>query len=355
MLILRVILEKSISKIRMNSKSVKDTLKTVFSLALGVLILWLLYRNTDFRQLWATVKDASIWFLLWPLVFILLGNVIRGLRWGLLINRLGYHPKPASLVYATLGNYAVNFLFPRAGDIWRCAAVTRYDKVPFSKTFETYLIDKILDIVASVVVVAISVVLYLEFFVSYFRENPHYGDNIVGLFGSVWLYVALAGFVILAFVVFKFFREAGIVKKIIKFLKEIKHDLKLVATMRKKKRIIFYTILVWLCFYLYIYMSFYAFGFTKGLGPVAGLIVFAMSNLGVAVPVQGGIGAWHFMVISSLVILGVTYEEASAFALAVFTIQMIWIVLNGVFGILALPYVKRDLSNIPPKESETNQ
>lgn len=67
-----------------------------------------------------------------------------------------------------------------------------------------------------------------------------------------------------------------------------------------------------------------------------------MSNVGVAVPVQGGMGAWHFMVISSLIILGVSNANASAFAFAVFAIQSVWTILYGLFGVIAMPYVKRN-------------
>lgn len=325
----------------MNSKSLKDILKTVLSLAMGLLIVWLLYRNTDVNTLWKIVKNAHLELILISLIFGLIGNIIRGLRWEVFINSLGYHPKRLSVIYATLGNYAVNFLLPRAGDVWRCAALTRYEGVPFAKAFETYLVDKIFDLLASVLLVILSMILYLDFFISYFRNNPDYGESIVRLFSSVWFYGILIGAIIIFFVVFKVFKNASPVKKMSNFFKGVVRDLKMVAHMKEKKRIVFYTILVWFSFYLYFYICFYAFDFTKGLGPLAGLIVFTMSNVGVAVPVQGGVGAWHFMVISSLVILGVGYEEAGAFAGAVFTIQSIWIILCGVFGIVALPYVKR--------------
>lgn len=116
----------------MNSKSLKEIVKTVFSLGVGILIVWLLYRNTDLNTLWKIVKNANLEFILISLIFGLIGNIIRGLRWELFINSLGYRPKRPSVIYATLGNFAVNFLLPRAGDVWRCAALTRYEGVPFA-------------------------------------------------------------------------------------------------------------------------------------------------------------------------------------------------------------------------------
>ncbi|MDO5523479.1 MAG: lysylphosphatidylglycerol synthase transmembrane domain-containing protein [Bacteroidia bacterium] len=330
----------------MNSKRIQDILKTLLSLALGVIIMWLLYRKTNISELWQIVKSANFGIIAFSLIFGLLGNYLRGLRWELFINSLGYNPKRASIVYATFGNYAVNFLLPRAGDIWRCGIVTKYDQIPFSKTFETFFVDKILDILAGIVLVIISLLLYIDFFVSYFHQNSGFGASLIKIFTSFWLYLSLILFIGGAFLLFTCFKNNPFVKKINSFWQTVKHDMKLISRMKSKRKIILYTIFAWLSFYVYFYICFYAFDFTRNLGPLIGWIVFAMSNVGVAVPVQGGVGTWHFMVISSLVIFGVTYEHASAFAGAVFTIQSVWIILLGVIAILALPHVKRKKKNL---------
>ena len=75
-----------------------------------------------------------------------------------------------------------------------------------------------------------------------------------------------------------------------------------------------------------------------------GLIAFTMSSIGVAVPVQGGIGPWHFMVIATLVCFGVNENDAAAFALVVHTVQTIWTGLCGLFAIVALPVNNRENS-----------
>ncbi len=112
--------------------------------------------------------------------------------------------------------------------------------------------------------------------------------------------------------------------------------------MEHKTRFIIQTLSIWVGYFLYFYITFFAFDFTKDLGIRIALIAFAMSSLGVAVPVQGGIGVWHFMVISTLVAFGVNRTDAAAFALVVFTIQSVWVVLTGLFGIFALPIVNKE-------------
>ena len=101
------------------------------------------------------------------------------------------------------------------------------------------------------------------------------------------------------------------------------------------------TFLIWGGYFCYFYITFYAFGFTEDLGVVVGLIAFTMSSIGVAVPVQGGIGPWHFMVIATLVCFGVNENDAAAFALVVHTVQTVWTGLCGLFGIVAIPLNNR--------------
>lgn len=327
---------------KIDIESAKNVLKTVLSLLLGLFIIWAMYRDTDMGELWQITKSAHFGIIAFSLLFGLIGNILRGLRWELFVNSLGHKPPRASLVYATLGNYAVNFVLPRAGDVWRCAVVSKYDKIPFSKILETFLIDKVIDIIAGVSIILISILLYLEFFISYFQNNPQFADNMTHLFSSVWIYLVLAVMVVAVIVMLTIFKRTFIMVKIRKFIATLIYDFKLISRMKEKRRIIIYTILVWLCFYLYFYICFYAFDFTSELGPLAGLIVFAMTNIGISVPVQGGIGPWHFMVISSLVILGIAENEALAFAGAVFTIQSLWQILYGLFGVFAMPYVKRE-------------
>jgi uncharacterized protein (TIRG00374 family) len=319
-----------------------SALKTVLSLLLGLLIIWMMYRNTDLGELWQIAKSGNLVIIGISLIFGLLGNILRGLRWELFVNSLGYRPPRASIVYATLGNYAVNFVLPRAGDVWRCGVVSKYDKIPFGKTVETFLVDKVIDVLAGLLVIFVSVALYIDFFISYFHDNPQFAENMSDFFSSAWIRLLLVALLLVVILLLTVFRKKPFMVKISKLLYTVKYDLKMIGKMKEKWRIIIYTILIWFCFYLYFYICFFAFDFTKELGPLAGLIVFAMTNIGISVPVQGGIGPWHFMVISSLVVLGVAENQALAFAGAVFTIQSVWQILYGLFGVFTLPYVKRE-------------
>ena len=338
-----------------NLRVSKKVVRTIFPLIVGIGVLWLLYKDIDMVELWHITKSANFSIIAFSLLFGLAGNIFRALRWELTIQSVGYYPKRISLIYAVMGNYAVNFLLPRAGEVWRCGVVTKYDKIPFSTTFGTLIVDRFFDVVAMAFILVLCVLLDFNFFFSYLKMNPAVGSGVVSTFSSFWFYASILIIFTVFYVLFRFLPNFHLIKKAKLFYHGMKRDILTVWKMKRKGLFILYTFLCWFGYYLYFYLCFFAFGFTEHLGPVAGLLVFAMSSLGVAAPTQGGIGAWHFMVITSLLVYGVSYEQGSAFAGAVFTIQSAWFILIGLFSIFAIQYVKRDLpKTVEVSNFETN-
>ena len=258
----------SVTRLRLS----KRVVKTIFPLILGILVLWLLYKDTNLTDLWNITKSANFYIIAFSLLFGLAGNIFRALRWELTIQSLGYYPKRMSLIYAVMGNYAVNFVLPRAGEVWRCGAVTKYDKVPFSTTFGTLLVDRFFDVVAMGFIIVLCLVLDFNFFASYLQMNPTVGASVTSTFSSVWLYISIIMVAAVLYVLFRFLPNMFFIKKVKLFYLGIKRDILIVWKMKQKGLFVIYTFLCWFGYYLYFYLCFYAFGFTEHLGPVAGLL-----------------------------------------------------------------------------------
>lgn len=100
------------------------------------------------------------------------------------------------------------------------------------------------------------------------------------------------------------------------------------------------------------YLCFFSFGFTSQLPALAGLTVFVMGAFGMVAPVQGGMGAWHFMVIGTLVTylpnLNNIDSLARSFAFVVHGAQTGMIIIVGSLSVIALPFVnkKNKLKNL---------
>ncbi len=317
-------------------------LKVLIPLALGVAVLWLLYRDTDFGKMWITIKDANFAILLFSLIFGALGNVIRGFRWKLLIEPLGYHPPTSSLVYSVLGSYAVNIAIPRGGEVWRCAVIAKDEKIPFTKLFGTMLLDRVSDTVMVACIILLACCFNVDFFISYIKENQALSQSINNIFSSPWTIGSIITIVAVIIVILTVFKNTGPIIKVKGFFKSIGEDMKAVFKMKKKARFVIYSVGIWLSYFLYFYITFYAFDFTRDLGLTAGLIAFALSSLSMAIPTNGGMGVWHAAVVLSLGLYGVTKDSGEAFAFAVFAIQSLWIVICGLFGMGALAVKSRN-------------
>lgn len=322
--------------------SIKKLLQIVIPLLLGIVILWLLYRKTNFTEMWDKIKDANFAILLFSLLFGLLGNVIRGYRWKLLIQPLGYNPRNSNLVYSVLGNYAVNFMLPRAGEVWRCGIIAKEEKIPFTKLFGTMLLDRICDTITVAIIVIVACFFNIGFFMNYLNSNHDALQAVEDIFTSWKLYAIIAGIILFFVIVFKVFKNTKPIVKLKEFIKGIGSDMKKIGKMKEKKRFFLYTIGIWFSYFLYFYITFYAFDFTRDLGVTAGLIAFAVSSLSMGIPTNGGVGAWHAAVTASLLLYGVSKSSAEAFAFGVFAIQSLWVILCGIVGMAALGIQNRN-------------
>lgn len=331
--------EKNPSK----SSNLNKFIKVVLPLLLGIYIVYYLINKIDVHELWAVLKGANWSILLFSLLFGLLGNSIRGYRWMLFIKPLGYSPKLSNLCFAIYGGYAVNLAIPRAGEIWKCGMTAKVEKIPFTKLFGTMILDRIFDMFTVVFISIAAFIINMQFFISQLEQNKSTFDFIMMILKSPILYIAIVAAVITTYIVFKFFKENIIVKKVRNFIASMINDMKTIWHMKTKGRLLLATIAIWGSYFLYFYTTFYAFSFTENLGITAGLITFALSSLSMIIPSNGGLGPWQIAVIASLMLYGVSELNATAFATGVFAIQsIIWTIVCGLFGIIALAVKNRN-------------
>lgn len=337
-------IKKIVSLLYMDFKSMFRTIvKVVIPLAFGCLLLWYLYREMDFQEIIQVIKKGVRYdIILFSLLFGLGANIIRSYRWGLLIGSLGERFRIKNIIYAVLGNYALNLVLPRVGEVWRCGIVTRYEKISFTKLLGTLFVDRISDSIMVGLITLFIFIFNFNFFTSFLARNPALLDGFQTMFNSIWLYVTIVLAAIVLWFIFTYMKNFTLVKKAKEMLNNIWAGIKSIWLMKQKGLFLLQTLLIWVGYFFYFYITFYAFDFTRDLGVGVGLIAFTMSSIGVAVPVQGGIGPWHFMVIATLVLFGVKETDAAAFALVVHTMQTVWTGLCGLFGIIALPIINKE-------------
>jgi len=151
----------------------------------------------------------------------------------------------------------------------------------------------------------------------------------------------LVSCVLLFILLRKVLRNKRFAKRIVAFKDDFVTAMKSVFTMPRKTLFLLYSLLIWLCYYWAFRLTFFAFPFTAELSSAIGLLAFIMGTLGVAVPVQAGIGTWHYMIITTLTVYGVTQSDAALFALVVHALQTLGTIFVGLIAILLVPLLNK--------------
>ena len=91
----------------------------------------------------------------------------------------------------------------------------------------------------------------------------------------------------------------------------------------------FSTIVMWVLYFLLAFIIIYSMKETSNLPLVAGFTILVTGSIGMATPVQGGIGAVHVLISSVLVLYGIVLEDGLLFATVLHSSQMIGTIFFG--------------------------
>jgi len=318
-------------------KILSNILKIVLPLLIAGGILYYMYRDFDFAEAkHIFLHEMNLWWLLATVIPITLSHVMRGLRWLITLEPLGYRPKAADSIDSIFIAYASNILIPRVGEVSRCAVLTKYDGVPFSKALGTLVAERLVDMLLVVLFVCTVLVTQMGVFASFFAETGTNEDALIALLTSPKTYLVSIGTIAAIVVLWLVLRKTAFYAKMMKQVRNFVDGLLSLRTMRRKGLFLFYTIGIWVCYFLEFYLAFFCFPFSAELGMVKAMVIFAAISLAIIIPTPNGAGPWHFVVISMMTLYGVSQTDASSFALIVHTFQTLGVILLGAYGWVAL-------------------
>lgn len=338
--------------------TLKDVIQLVISLGLGVLIFYLVYKGLNIAEMKGLISKANYSYLLMPIVLCILSSVVRALRWNMLIEPLGKKPSLRNTFCAVMYGYFINHLFPRAGEIARCGVLKKYEGISFTELVGTVITERAFDLIVTLLIVFTSVVVEFDVFKGVISQVSVF-ERIGCVLSSPLLWVCVAAFVLLLFILRKWINQLTLMGKIKKVMAGILNGLKSFTKVKNKPLFLVYSVLIFFIYYLMLYTSFKVFSFTSGLGPEAGLTTYVFGALGMLVPVQGGIGTYEFMTIQALLIYGISATQGGAFAVLAHLVE---IIVNSVVGFgcsMALPFINRgknqDGEQEQSEETKVNQ
>jgi uncharacterized protein (TIRG00374 family) len=325
-------------------KILKNAMKIVLPLLIAGGLLYWMYRDFDFAEARRIFLDEmNIWWLFASLIPITLSHILRGLRWLITLEPLGYRPKTGDSIDSIFVAYASNVLVPRVGEVSRCAVLTKYDKVPFSKALGTLVAERLIDMLLVLLFVCVMLLTQLDVFLSLFAQTGTNEASFAELFSSPKTYAIIAAVVVACVALWIPMKKTRLYAKVKQAIGGFVDGLLSLKTMNRKGLFLLYTIGIWVGYFLEFYLAFFCFPFTAELTVVQGLVIFAAISLAIVIPTPNGAGPWHFVVISMMTLYGVSNTDASSFALIVHTFQTLGVIMLGAYGWVALQVRNRKM------------
>jgi glycosyltransferase 2 family protein len=323
-------------------------LKYLAFFAIGAFIFWLIYKDQDFKRIKSVLTNDVNYFWIWVSFFLgLLSHISRSARWNLMIEPLGHKPRLFNTFLAVMVGYLMNLVLPRMGEISRCGILSRYEKISFAKLIGTVVTERIIDVIMLLFFTVVMLITQFGQVLKFIDKNPGIKEKAVSIITSPYLFAVLIIIVTLFFVYRKTLRNSFFYKKVESAFSMFKEGLVSVKVMKKKWVFIGHSFFIWLMYYLMLYVVFFSFDFTSGLSLLAALTTFVLASYGMVAPVQGGIGAWHFMTIEALAIYGVAKPDGKIYALLMHSSMTFMIIIVGLVSLLILPFANRNKTASP--------
>lgn len=335
---------------KMENKKVKDAIRVIISLGLGILIFYLVYRQIDINEVKANLKTAHWGYLIFPIIICFLSTWFRAARWNMFIEPVAKVPASKNTFCAVMIGYFVNHLIPRGGEIARCAVLTKYEGIPMSELVGTVITERAFDLIVTLGIVFITVLFEHDIFAGVLGD-VNILDSLTHFITNPYLWGALI--IITLFIVF-FKKKLAHFKFAQKFKGigvGIWNGLKSFTKIKNKPLFILYTFLIFFMYYLMLYTTFWIFDFSKDLSLGQGLVTYVFGSLGMIVPTQGGIGAYEYMTIQALLMYGITKAQAGTFAVIAHVIEIIIYCVCGFLCTLILPVMNRNNNSTNNSES----
>lgn len=113
------------------------------------------------------------------------------------------------------------------------------------------------------------------------------------------------------------------------------------------------------CYYVQLYVAFFAFPFTRELCAQQGLafgltpclVAFVLSSIGMAIPSNGGLGPWNIAVMFGLAIYGVSTADGTAFSMLQWSGQTVMLIILGIFTMAYISLDKKKNEEVPSNET----
>ncbi|GAA4308578.1 lysylphosphatidylglycerol synthase transmembrane domain-containing protein [Nibribacter koreensis] len=322
-------------------KKTANIVKYLLLLAVSVFLMVYALRSINFAAVKTELSQANFFWISVTLLLSVAGYVSRAIRWRMQYAPVGYQPSFWQVYHAQMVGYLANVVLPRAGEVIRCTILRRTAGVPVNVSLGTVITERILDLVILVSCIGATFLIEFDRLNEFFLKI--FSDKYQGLQQNLQTLYLLVGVVLLGtlFVVWYIYKNISRLQhnrhfqKVSLFVIGLWQGIFSIRRMDQKGQFLLHTVFIWLSYYLTSYLAFFVLPGTSQLSWQAGMTIFVMGGIGMSAPVQGGIGVYHILVRTALLLYAVPLDKGMAYALIVHATGAILVVVLGVISLIA--------------------
>lgn len=330
-------------------EKLKKAIGYILSAAFAIVLLWFSFRDVDWKDFIDGIKSCRWEFIVLSMAAGSFAFLLRGLRWRRLLL-----PIDDSITRITtfnginIGNIS-NFVFPRIGEFVRCGVITRRSawvdqsqitgadgmasrKASYEKVLGTVVLERSWELLVMLLLLVVVVVGGFNRFGSFVLDQilQPFADRFE--FSVWWLISAILLTLAASLGLLWKLRESNkFCGKIWQVIKGILQGFSSCMRMEHKWLFFAYTALIWAMYWFMAASTVWAAPFLEDLDLIDALFLSLVGGLGFAIPVPGGIGAFHFVISLALsTVYGVPVELGVVYATLSHTSQAITQIFFGV-------------------------
>lgn len=320
-------------------------LQILVGIGIAALFIALSVRSVNVSEVVDELRTISLWWIPPYVIVVLLSNMARAERWKMILDdESGEKTSRLVMLSGVMYGYMANMAVPRAGEVFRAVYASRHTALPTTKLFGTIVLERIIDLLMMMLFLVITFVLLVR--------DPQVLEQLFGQEGARWVGyltsgvgLGIMGFaIVVAGVAIWILRrraerggaqgerngvlgEAGVGEepigfwgRLLKWGKDFARGLISIRKLKNWPLFVFYTIFIWFTYVVTSLMPFWAFGFESlyGFGWQEAFVITIIGGIGVVLPSPGGIGTYHYMVQTGLVVL---YQISAVTALSYATVS----------------------------------
>ena len=340
-------------------KQIWSASKYYFFLVIGIVLLYLVFKDVDFKWMWNEIKHAHFGWIFLSFFCGILAMASRAWRWKIMLEPLGYKPSFINCFNGVAIGYLANVGLPRMGEVIRCSILNQTNGIPITKLIGTVILERVIDVIMLLSLILVVFFSQIDRFGKFFMTEI-FGDklsklsNIFNEIGQI-IIPALLVFCIASFLIIRWatkrFQNNKIVIRIADFFKSLSDGAISLFKMKRKGEFIFHSLFIWGMYFVMTWLCVFAYDPTSALSAFDGLFLMVVGGLGMTAPVQGGFGAFHYLVEKALLlydikpsidpITGAELRPGLVFATIVHSTQFIMILLLGVIALILVAVGKK--------------